>query len=164
MYNSCEGNYTILLLITSCGQGCSGVIFNQHLNQHMLKKFIMAERRFLSQYIAVSREKRLTISVSDVQPYFLFLTFVQLFGSKLKQTIVSVLVNFQDKNSRGVFCVMNAALQKKKNWKIHFYITEINFKLQSRFLFSLKVELIMLLAKVNRLKSFRWFLLTFVNR
>ena len=52
---------------------------------------------------------------------------MQLFGSKLKQTIVSVLVNFPDKNSRGIFCVMNAALQEKKDWKIHFYITEINF-------------------------------------
>ena len=71
---------------------------------------------------------------------------MQLFGSKLKRTIFSVFVNFQDKNSRGIFCVMNAALQKKKNWKIHFYITEINFKLQSSFFFSLKVELIMLLA------------------
>ena len=82
---------------------------------------------------------------------------MQLFGSKLKRTIFPVLVNFQDKNSRGIFCVMNAALQKKKNWKIHFYITEINFKLQSSFFFSLKVELIMLLAILNRLKSFRWF-------
>ena len=87
---------------------------------------------------------------------------MQLFGSKLKRTIVLVLVNFQDKNSRGMFWVLNAALQKK-NWKIHFYITEVNFKLQTSFLFSLKVELMMLLAILNRLKSFRWYFLMFAN-
>ena len=58
---------------------------------------------------------------------------MQLFGSKLKQTIVSVLFNFPDKNSRGIFCVMNAALQEKKDWKIHFYTTEINFQTSVKF-------------------------------
>ena len=87
--------------------------------------FIMAEIRFLSQYTAVSQERRPTIliqlgfyslllAVSDASSYFLFLTFVQLFGSKLKRTIFSVLVNFQDKNSRGIFWVLNAALQIKE--------------------------------------------------
>ena len=109
----------------------------------------MAERLFLSQYIAVSREKRLRIlieqsfyslvlfSVSEVSSYFLFLTFVQLFRSKLKRTILSVLVNFQILDSER-------RTAEKNNWKINFYITEINFKLQSSFLFSLKVELMML--------------------
>ena len=36
----------------------------------------------------------------------------------------------------------------------HFYITEINSKHQSSFLFSFKVELILLLAILNGLKSF----------
>ena len=40
---------------------------------------------------------------------------------------------------------------------LHLYITEINSKHQSSFLFSLKVELMLLLAILNRLKSFRWF-------
>ena len=109
----------------------------------------MAERLFLSQYIAVSREKRLRIlieqsfyslvlfSVSEVSSYFLFLTFMQLFRSKLKRTILSVLVNFQILDSER-------RTAEKNNWKIHFYITEINFKPQSSFLFSLKVELMML--------------------
>ena len=43
--------------------------------------------------------------------------------------MVSVLVNFQDNNSRGMFWVLNAALQKKKELEILFRITEINFKL-----------------------------------
>ena len=37
----------------------------------------------------------------------------------------------------------------------HFQLTEINSKYQSSFLFSSKVELILLLAIVNRLQSFR---------
>ena len=53
---------------------------------------VKTERRFLLQYIAVSREKRFRIlieqsfyssvlfSVSDVKFYFLCLTFVHLFG------------------------------------------------------------------------------------
>ena len=45
----------------------------------------------------------------------------------------------------------------------HFYITEINFKHQLSFLFSLKVELMFLLAILNRLKSFWWYFLTFAN-
>ena len=45
----------------------------------------------------------------------------------------------------------------------HFYIIEINFKHQLSFLFSLKVELMLLLAKLNRLKSFWWYFLTFAN-
>ena len=45
----------------------------------------------------------------------------------------------------------------------HFYITEINFKHQLSFLFSLKVELMLLLAILNRLKSFWWYFLTFAN-
>ena len=36
----------------------------------------------------------------------------------------------------------------------HFYITEINSKYQSSFLFSFKVEFIFLLAILNGLKSF----------
>ena len=36
----------------------------------------------------------------------------------------------------------------------HFYITEISFKHQLSFLFSLKIELMLLLAILNRLKSF----------
>ena len=38
----------------------------------------------------------------------------------------------------------------------HFYITAINSKHQSSFLFSFKVEL-MLLAILNGLKRFRWY-------
>ena len=45
----------------------------------------------------------------------------------------------------------------------HFYITEINSKHQSSFLFSLKVELMLLLAILNRLKSFRWCFLMFTG-
>ena len=45
----------------------------------------------------------------------------------------------------------------------NFYITEINFKHQLSFLFSLKVELMLLLAILNRLKSFWWYFLTFAN-
>ena len=37
----------------------------------------------------------------------------------------------------------------------HFHITEINSKHQSTFLGSLKVELMLLLAILNRLKSLR---------
>ena len=72
---------------------------------------------------------------------------MQLFGSKLKRTIVSVFVNFQDKNSRGVFWVLNAA-RRKKELENPLYITEINFKPQSSFLFSLKVELMMMLLAI----------------
>ena len=39
----------------------------------------------------------------------------------------------------------------------HFYITEINSKHQSSFLFNLKVELMLLLAILSRLKSFSWY-------
>ena len=45
----------------------------------------------------------------------------------------------------------------------HFYITEINSKHKSSFLFGLKVELMLLLAILNRLKSFRWYFLMFAN-
>ena len=45
----------------------------------------------------------------------------------------------------------------------HFYITEINSKHQSSFLLSLKVELMLLLAILNRFKSFRWYFLMFAN-
>ena len=45
----------------------------------------------------------------------------------------------------------------------HFYITEISFKHQLSFLFSLKIELMLLLAILNRLKSFWWYFLTFAN-
>ena len=45
----------------------------------------------------------------------------------------------------------------------HFYITEINSKHQSSFLLSLEVELMLLLAILNRLKSFRWYFLMFAN-
>ena len=68
--------------------------------------FIMAEIRFLSQYTAVSQERRPTIliqlgfyslllAVSDASSYFLFLTFVQLFGSKLKRIMYSDLYTIQ---------------------------------------------------------------------
>ena len=43
----------------------------------------------------------------------------------------------------------------------HFSITEVNSKRQSSFLFSLKVELMLLLAILNRLKSFRWYFVMF---
>ena len=45
----------------------------------------------------------------------------------------------------------------------HFYITAINSKHQSSFLSSLKVELKLLLAISNKLKSFRWYILTFAD-
>ena len=40
----------------------------------------------------------------------------------------------------------------------HLYITEINSKHQLSFLYSLKVELMLLLAILKRLKGFKWFL------
>ena len=43
------------------------------------------------------------------------------------------------------------------------HVTEINSKRKSRFLFSLKVELMLLLARSNGLKSFRWCFLVFAN-
>ena len=45
----------------------------------------------------------------------------------------------------------------------HFYITAINSKRQSSFLFTFEVELILLLAILNGLKSFRWYFLMFAN-
>ena len=45
----------------------------------------------------------------------------------------------------------------------HFYITAINSKHQSSFLFSFKVELILLLVILNGLKSFWWYFLMFAN-
>ena len=48
-------------------------------------------------------------------------------------------------------------------WISFFYITEINSKHQSSFLLSLEVELMKLLAILNRLKSFRWYFLMFAN-
>ena len=45
----------------------------------------------------------------------------------------------------------------------YFCIIEINSKDQSSFLISLKVELMLLLAILNRLKSFRRFFLMFAN-
>ena len=45
----------------------------------------------------------------------------------------------------------------------HLYITEINSKHQSSLLISLKVELMLLLAILNGLKSFRWYFLMFAN-
>ena len=42
----------------------------------------------------------------------------------------------------------------------HLY-TEVNYKHQSSFLFRIKVELMLLLAILNRLKSFRWYFLMF---
>ena len=44
----------------------------------------------------------------------------------------------------------------------HFYITEINSKHQLSFLLSLEVELMLLLAILNRLKIFRWYFLMFI--
>ena len=46
----------------------------------------------------------------------------------------------------------------KETWakpELHFYSTEINSKHQTSFLLSLKVELMFLLAILNRLKIFR---------
>ena len=43
----------------------------------------------------------------------------------------------------------------------HFHITEINSKHQSSFIFSLKAELMLLLAILNMLKNFRWYFLVF---
>ena len=43
-----------------------------------------------------------------------------------------------------------------ENLRFHFYITAINSKHQSSFLFSFKVEL-MLLAILNGLKRFKWY-------
>ena len=45
----------------------------------------------------------------------------------------------------------------------HFNITEINSKHQSGFFFGLKVELMLLLAILNRLKNFRHYFLRFAN-
>ena len=45
----------------------------------------------------------------------------------------------------------------------HFYVTEINSKHQSNLFFSLKIELMLLLATLNRLKSSRWCFLMFAN-
>ena len=45
----------------------------------------------------------------------------------------------------------------------HFYITAINSKHQSSFLFSFKFELMLLLAILNVLKSFWWYFLMFAN-
>ena len=45
----------------------------------------------------------------------------------------------------------------------HFYISGINSKHQSSFLFSFKVELMLLLTILNGLKSFWWHFLVFVN-
>ena len=45
----------------------------------------------------------------------------------------------------------------------HFYITEINSKRQSSFLLSLEVEMMLLLAILNGLKSFKWYFLMFAN-
>ena len=45
----------------------------------------------------------------------------------------------------------------------HLYITEINSKHQSSLLISLKVELMLLLAILNGLKSFRWYFLMLEN-
>ena len=42
-----------------------------------------------------------------------------------------------------------------------FSITEINSKRQLSFLFNLKVELMLLLAVLNGLKSVRWYFLMF---
>ena len=53
-----------------------------------------------------------------------------------------------------------------KTWdkpRFHSYITEINSKHQSSFLFSFQVELMLLLAILNGLKSFRWYFLMFAN-
>ena len=45
----------------------------------------------------------------------------------------------------------------------NFYITEINSKHQSSFLLRLEVELMLFLAILKRLKSFRWHFLMFAN-
>ena len=44
-----------------------------------------------------------------------------------------------------------------------FYITAINSKHRSSFLFYLKFELMLLLAILNGLKSFSWYFLMFAN-
>ena len=45
----------------------------------------------------------------------------------------------------------------------YFYITEINSKHQSSFLYSFRVEVMLLLAILNMLKRFRWYFLMFAN-
>ena len=45
--------------------------------------------------------------------------------------------------------------------RFHFHITEINSNHQSSFLLSLKVELMLLMAILNRLKSFKFYFLMF---
>ena len=45
----------------------------------------------------------------------------------------------------------------------HFYIIAINSKHQSSFLFRFKVELMLLLAILNGLKSFGWYFIMFAN-
>ena len=45
----------------------------------------------------------------------------------------------------------------------HFYISTINSKHLLSFLFSFKVELMLLLAILNGLKGFRWYFLMFAN-
>ena len=45
----------------------------------------------------------------------------------------------------------------------HFHITEINSKHELSFRFSLKVELMLLLAILNRLNNFSWYFLMFAN-
>ena len=45
----------------------------------------------------------------------------------------------------------------------NFYIATINSKHQSRFPFGFKVELMLLLAILNGLRSFRWYFLMFAN-
>ena len=46
---------------------------------------------------------------------------MQLFGSKLKRTIFSVLVNFQDKNSEGDILGSESCITEKKNGQIPQY-------------------------------------------
>ena len=46
---------------------------------------------------------------------------MQLFGSKLKRTIFSVLVNFQDKNSEGDLLGSESCITEKKNGQIPQY-------------------------------------------
>ena len=45
----------------------------------------------------------------------------------------------------------------------HSYITEINSRHRSRFLFSVEVEDMLLLTIFNRAKTFRWYFLMFAN-
>ena len=47
--------------------------------------------------------------------------------------------------------------------RFYFYITEINSKHQSSFLFSFKVEVMLLLAILNGLKIFRGYFLMISN-